>query len=53
MQIANAEFRPSHVDGEIHSAATAQVLDIAITAVFRSTGDYNDIGVSGMLCGRN
>lgn len=40
MQVANAEFSAMHMNGEIHSTATAQVLDIAVASVFRPARDY-------------
>lgn len=39
MQISNGEFRPGNVDGKERLAATAQVLDIAVSSVLGTAGD--------------
>ncbi len=39
MEVADAEFRPRDVDWEEDLAAAAQVLDVAVAAVFGAAGD--------------
>lgn len=42
MQVTDTEFCSRHMNREIHTAATAEILDIAISTVFRSTRDYDE-----------
>lgn len=39
VQITNAELCTLDVDRQIHLAATAQILDVTVSTVFRPTGD--------------
>ena len=39
MQIAHAELGPVHMHRQVHLTSPAQVLDIAVATMFRSTGD--------------
>ena len=39
MQIPDAELGAGHVDGEIYFRPAGEILDIAVSAVLRATGD--------------
>lgn len=39
MQVSNGKFRPLDMNGQIDFTATREVLDVAVPAVLRTTGD--------------
>ena len=55
MQIANTELRTLYMDREIDLASSAEVLDVAVSAVFRSSWDgpssfSADFGFDLVIC---
>lgn len=49
VEVSDAELGALYVDGEVDFASSGKILDVAVTAVFRATGDRSSALFSDFL----